>query len=168
MKNVGFKYGNPDNGGGMITGGTKQIVIIPVTPGTSYYFTKLSSVYYRIALYNKEMVFISSLYSYHNNHGNWNNSWSIPDTCCYVAVVIDDDCKDTAFWGLPQDYTKWTEGYRYDTNNIEKLEEKPSNHKLANYSSTIESYGKLNLMYQILNRTIHSLFLQKFQITFLP
>ena len=116
LKNVGFKYGNPDNGGGMIIGGTKQIVIIPVTPGTTYYFTQLSSIYYQIALYNKEMGFISSLYSYHNNRGSWNNSWSVPDTCFYVAVVIDDDYKDTAFWGLLPDYTKWTDGYKYDTN----------------------------------------------------
>ena len=145
LKNVGFKYGNPDNGGGMIIGGTKQIVIIPVTPGTTYYFTQLSSIYYQIALYNKEMGFISSLYSYHNNRGSWNNSWSVPDTCFYVAVVIDDDYKDTAFWGLLPDYTKWTEGYKYDTNNIERHAEKTNNHKLTAHSSTIAASGKIEL-----------------------
>ena len=145
LKNVGFKYGNPDNGGGMIIGGTKQIVIIPVTPGTTYYFTQLSSIYYQIALYNKEMGFISSLYSYHNNRGSWNNSWSVPDTCFYVAVVIDDDYKDTAFWGLLPDYTKWTEGYKYDTNSIERPAEKTNNHKLTTHSSTIAASGKIEL-----------------------
>lgn len=145
LKNVRFKYDNPDSGGGMIIGGTKQIVIIPVTPGTTYYFTQLSSIYYQIALYNKEMGFISSLYSYHNNRGSWNNSWSVPDTCFYVAVVIDNDYKDTAFWGLLPDYTKWTEGYKYDTDSIERPAKKTNNHKLTTHSSTIAASGKIEL-----------------------
>ena len=39
LKNVGFKYGNPDDGNGLIVTGSKTIVIFPVTPGTTYYLT---------------------------------------------------------------------------------------------------------------------------------
>ena len=94
MKNVAFKNGNPDDGNGLIVTGSKTIVIFPVTPGTTYYLTQLSSIYYQIALYNQNMGFISSLYSYHNNHGGWNASWSVPDSCYYVAVLNGVLCEE--------------------------------------------------------------------------
>ena len=145
MKNVAFKHTNPDNGNGVIVTGTKTIVIFPVTPGETYYLTQLSSIYYQIALYSQDMGFISSLHSYHSNHGNWNTACSVPDTCYYVAAVIDDNYKETAFWGLQTNYTKWSEGYRYDTENIEKTSSKAANHKLTAHSNTISASGKLEL-----------------------
>ena len=113
MNHVNFQYGNASNGSGRIIPGTKQIVIFPVIPNTTYFFTQLSSIYYNIALYNEDMAFISTLYDYHNNHGNWNMEWFIPETCHYIAVVIDEEYKDTAYFGLLSNYSKWSDRLKW-------------------------------------------------------
>lgn len=145
MNHVNFQYGNASNGSGRIIPGTKQIVIFPVIPNTTYFFTQLSSIYYNIALYNEDMAFISTLYDYHNNHGNWNMEWFIPETCHYIAVVIDEEYKDTAYFGLLSNYSKWSDGYQYDTEKIQKFSPPNKNHKLSTYSESLASPNKLEL-----------------------
>ncbi|MBQ2348413.1 MAG: SGNH/GDSL hydrolase family protein, partial [Clostridia bacterium] len=120
IQNVAFQHTEGTTyPNGKIVSGTKNIVIMPVSPANTYYFTQLSSMYYHILLFDNGMNFISTLYSYHNNSGDWNAEWTIPENCYYVAAVIDDSFKDTAFFGLRSDYSKWTAGYRFDTNQTE-------------------------------------------------
>lgn len=145
INNVNFQYGDAANGSGRIVPGTKKIVIFPVVPGTVYYFTQLSSIYHNIALYNIDMGFISTLYNYHDSHGNWNTEWSIPETCHYIGVVIDDEYKDTAYFGLRSNYSKWSDGYKYDTDNIQKISEAIKNHKLITYRESLTSSDKIEL-----------------------
>ena len=97
--------------GAINDGGSKTLYQFAVKPGTTYFFTQLSSVYMYICLYKEDMTFIDNMYHYHNDQGAWDSEWSVPDNCYYIVAWVDSDYASTAFWGLKADYPKWGEGF---------------------------------------------------------
>ena len=113
--NVTFENENQSTVNGVIIPSNKNIYICEINPSLLYYINRISRYYYNIVLYDNNMSFISTLYTYNQSIGQssaWDMTVRIPSNCRYVAFIADYT-EVLPYIGKEAEYIPWQNGKKY-------------------------------------------------------